>query len=30
MYSSAAAMENGIAYVKTNAPDASLKDLTES
>jgi uncharacterized protein YegP (UPF0339 family) len=30
MYSSAAAMENGIASVKTNAPDASLKDLTES
>ncbi len=30
MYSSAAAMENGITSVKTNAPDATLKDLTES
>jgi uncharacterized protein len=30
MYSSASAMENGIASVKTNAADAVLKDLTES
>jgi uncharacterized protein YegP (UPF0339 family) len=30
MYSSASAMENGIASVKTNAPDAAVKDLTES
>ena len=28
MYSSVAAMENGIASVKKNAPDATLKDLT--
>jgi len=28
MYSSAAAMENGIASVKTNAPGAVVKDLT--
>ncbi len=28
MYSSAAAMEKGIASVKTNAPDAVVKDLT--
>lgn len=27
MYSSASAMENGIASVKTNAPTASVKDL---
>ncbi|MFO0949781.1 MAG: YegP family protein [Isosphaeraceae bacterium] len=27
-YSSVAAMEKGIASVKTNAPDATLKDLT--
>lgn len=30
MYSSVAAMENGIASVKNNAPSATLKDLTES
>ncbi|WP_210546139.1 YegP family protein [Rhodoferax sp. PAMC 29310] len=30
MYSSASAMENGIASVKSNAPDAPVKDLTES
>ncbi|MDY7396308.1 YegP family protein [Aureibaculum sp. 2210JD6-5] len=28
MYSSASAMENGIASVKTNAPKASVDDLT--
>lgn len=28
MYSSVASMENGIASVKTNAPGASVKDLT--
>lgn len=28
MYSSASAMENGIASVKTNAPTAAVKDLT--
>ncbi len=28
MYSSAAAMENGIASVKANAPGAAVKDLT--
>jgi len=28
MYSSAASMENGIASVKTNAPDAKVEDLT--
>jgi uncharacterized protein len=28
MYSSASAMENGIASVKANAPGASVKDLT--
>jgi len=28
MYSSVAAMENGIASVKTNAPDAPVFDLT--
>lgn len=28
MYSSAAAMENGIESVKTNAPDATVDDLT--
>jgi uncharacterized protein YegP (UPF0339 family) len=28
MYSSASAMENGIASVKTNAPGAATKDLT--
>jgi uncharacterized protein YegP (UPF0339 family) len=28
MYSSTAAMENGIASVKTNAPAAEVKDLT--
>jgi hypothetical protein len=28
MYSSAAAMENGIESVKKNAPEAKLKDLT--
>jgi len=28
MYSSATAMENGIASVKANAPSASIKDLT--
>lgn len=28
MYSSASAMENGIASVKTNAPSAAVKDLT--
>lgn len=28
MYSSAAAMENGIKSVKTNAPTAQIKDLT--
>ena len=28
MYSSASAMENGIASVKKNAPEAKLKDLT--
>lgn len=28
MYSSASAMENGIASVKTNAPSAPTKDLT--
>jgi uncharacterized protein YegP (UPF0339 family) len=28
MYSSTAAMENGIASVKTNAPGATIKDLT--
>ena len=28
MYASAAAMENGIQSVKTNAPDAPVKDLT--
>lgn len=28
MYSSAAAMENGIASVKTNAPSATVDDLT--
>ncbi len=28
MYSSKAGMENGIASVKTNAPDAKLKDVT--
>jgi uncharacterized protein YegP (UPF0339 family) len=28
MYSSASAMENGIASVKTNAPTAPVKDLT--
>lgn len=28
MYSSAAAMENGINSVKTNAPDATVNDLT--
>jgi uncharacterized protein YegP (UPF0339 family) len=30
MYSSTAAMENGIASVKANAPGATLKDLTEA
>jgi len=30
MYSSTASMENGIASVKTNAPDAPVKDLTEA
>ena len=30
MYSSASAMENGIASVKKNAPEAKLKDLTAS
>ncbi len=30
MYSSVAAMENGIKSVKTNAPDASVNDLTEA
>jgi uncharacterized protein YegP (UPF0339 family) len=29
MYSSTAAMENGIASVKRNAPDAQIDDLTE-
>jgi uncharacterized protein YegP (UPF0339 family) len=29
MYSSAAAMEKGIQSVKSNAPDAPVKDLTE-
>ena len=29
MYSSASSMENGVASVKTNAPDGSTKDLTE-
>ncbi len=29
MYSSTAAMENGIASVKKNAPDAPIKDLSE-
>jgi uncharacterized protein YegP (UPF0339 family) len=29
MYSSPAAMENGIESVKTNAPDAKVEDLTE-
>ncbi len=29
MYSSTAAMENGISSVKTNAPDAAIVDLTE-
>ncbi|WP_127022367.1 YegP family protein [Flagellimonas beolgyonensis] len=29
MYSSTAAMENGIASVKKNAPDASIDDMTE-
>lgn len=28
MYSSSAAMENGIASVKTNAPTANIQDLT--
>jgi uncharacterized protein YegP (UPF0339 family) len=28
MYSSVAARDNGIASVKTNAPDADIKDLT--
>jgi len=28
MYSSASAMETGIASVKTNAPTATVKDLT--
>jgi uncharacterized protein len=28
MYSSASSMENGIASVKKNAPDAKVKDLT--
>jgi uncharacterized protein YegP (UPF0339 family) len=28
MYSATAAMENGIASVKTNAPDANVDDLT--
>ncbi len=28
MYSSASAMENGIASVKTNAPDAQVADVT--
>jgi uncharacterized protein YegP (UPF0339 family) len=28
MYSSASAMENGIASVKKNAPDAKIEDLT--
>jgi uncharacterized protein len=30
MYSSAGAMENGIASVKANAPDAQFKDTTEA
>jgi uncharacterized protein len=30
MYSSTAAMEDGIASVKKNAPEAKLKDLTEA
>jgi uncharacterized protein YegP (UPF0339 family) len=30
MYSSTAGMENGIASVKKNAPEAKLKDLTEA
>lgn len=30
MYSSAASMENGIASVKKNAPDAALVDLTDA
>jgi uncharacterized protein YegP (UPF0339 family) len=30
MYTAKAGMENGIASVKTNAPDAKLKDLTEA
>lgn len=29
MYTTTAGMENGIASVKTNAPDATLKDLTD-
>ncbi|UOB17354.1 YegP family protein [Abyssalbus ytuae] len=29
MYASEAGMENGIDSVKTNAPDASVKDITE-
>jgi uncharacterized protein YegP (UPF0339 family) len=29
MYASTASMENGIQSVKTNAADASVKDLTE-
>jgi uncharacterized protein len=29
MYSSVAAMENGIQSVKTNAPEAKMEDLTE-
>ena len=30
MYASAASRENGIASVKTNAPGADIKDLTEA
>ncbi len=30
MYSSTASMENGVASVKTNAPGAVVKDLTEA
>jgi uncharacterized protein len=30
MYSSVAAMENGIKSVQTNAPDAAVNDLTEA
>lgn len=30
MYSSVVARENGIASVKTNAPDADIKDLTSA